>query len=80
LRKLHFGLLSILFFFLQKDIFPDISIDEVELRIKKTDQTVDDLADIRISENDIKVVYAIVTKRFIANGGFTKAEKLKIKK
>ena len=60
---------------IHKKILPEISIDEVELLFEKIQNTIDKVADVRISEYNCLINATGITKTFIEQGGFTKTEK-----
>jgi hypothetical protein len=60
---------------IQKELFPELSEDEVELLFDKIQNTSDKVADVRISEHNCLINATGITKRFIEQGGFTKSEK-----
>lgn len=60
---------------IQKEVFPHFDIDEIEFLFKKMQNTVDEVADIRISEYNCLIIATGITKVFLSQGGFTKTEK-----
>jgi hypothetical protein len=60
---------------IQKNVFKDSSIDEIEFLFEKIKNTVDRVADVRISEHNCIIIATGITKIFLGNGGFTKTEK-----
>ena len=59
----------------KKNVFKDSNIDEIEFLFEKIKNTVDKVADVRISEYNCIIIATGITKVFLENGGFTKTEK-----
>jgi hypothetical protein len=59
---------------IQKDLIPELSLDEVKFLFEKIQSTSDKVADVRISENNCLIKSTGITKRFIEQGGFTKLQ------
>ena len=60
---------------IKKEVFPHFNIDEIEFLFEKMQNTIDKVADIRISEYNCLITATGITKVFLAQGGFTKTEK-----
>ena len=60
---------------IKKEVFPHFNIDEIEFLFEKMQNTIDKVADIKISEYNCLITATGITKVFLAQGGFTKTEK-----
>jgi hypothetical protein len=63
-------------FEIQKEVLSGVSLDEVKLLFEKIYNTVDKVADVRISEWNFLITATGITKTFLKQGGFTKTEKV----
>ncbi|CAM3828310.1 hypothetical protein FLGE108171_15925 [Flavobacterium gelidilacus] len=60
---------------IKKELFPHFDIDEIELLFKKIQNSVDEIATIRISTYGCIITATGITKIYLEQGGFTKTEK-----
>lgn len=65
---------------IQRELFPDSTEDEVEFLLKKIDSTVDEVANVIISEYSSLISATGITKIFLEQGGFTCVENEKKEK
>jgi len=60
---------------IQKEVLPEISTDEVELLFKRIQNSIDEVAEVTISEYNCFIESTGITQKFINQGGFFQSEK-----
>ncbi|NKI28244.1 hypothetical protein HCG49_16950 [Arenibacter sp. 6A1] len=58
-----------------KIIFPGITFEEIQFLLEKMQNTVDKVADVRISKTNCFLIANEITNQFLTQGGFSKIEK-----